>query len=90
MICTTYFLTFFSELIPPTGKYQIGVGVMESNLICRQLLAVCSLIFVPINERKGGRLPIFLSFRISFTEIFYTFALVKKENIEENKKEDEK
>ena len=20
MICTTYFLTFFSELIPPTGK----------------------------------------------------------------------
>ncbi len=21
MICTTYFLTFFSELIPPTGKY---------------------------------------------------------------------
>ena len=23
MICTTYFLTFFSELIPPTGKYNI-------------------------------------------------------------------
>ena len=21
MICTTYFLTFFSELIPPTGEY---------------------------------------------------------------------
>ena len=21
MICTTYFLTFFSELIPPTGYY---------------------------------------------------------------------
>ena len=21
MICTTYFLTFFSELIPPTGIY---------------------------------------------------------------------
>ena len=21
MICTTYFLTFFSELIPPTGFY---------------------------------------------------------------------
>lgn len=24
MICTTYFLTFFSELIPPTGKYNIS------------------------------------------------------------------
>ena len=23
MICTTYFLTFFSELIPPTGLYYI-------------------------------------------------------------------
>ena len=57
----------------------------------RRSLAVSPSTFVlQINERKGGRLPIFLSFRISFTEIFYTFALVKKENIEENKKEDEK
>ena len=24
MICTTYFLTFFSELIPPTGLYNKG------------------------------------------------------------------
>ena len=23
MICTTYFLTFFSELIPPTGNFYI-------------------------------------------------------------------
>ena len=25
MICTTYFLTFFSELIPPTGYFYIGM-----------------------------------------------------------------
>lgn len=27
MICTTYFLTFFSELIPPTGMNYINVKV---------------------------------------------------------------
>jgi hypothetical protein len=25
MICTTYFLTFFSELIPPTGLFIFAV-----------------------------------------------------------------
>ena len=27
MICTTYFLTFFSELIPPTGKFRMKVSL---------------------------------------------------------------
>lgn len=27
MICTTYFLTFFSELIPPTGKLYCFIVV---------------------------------------------------------------
>ena len=27
MICTTYFLTFFSELIPPTGIYIFFVRI---------------------------------------------------------------
>ena len=30
MICTTYFLTFFSELIPPTGKTNTNV-IKEMN-----------------------------------------------------------
>ena len=29
MICTTYFLTFFSELIPPTGKEYIYLNLRE-------------------------------------------------------------
>lgn len=32
MICTTYFLTFFSELIPPTGYYiYILIGIVNPN-----------------------------------------------------------
>ena len=40
MICTTYFLTFFSELIPPTGKLKmeiysslININIKNRNLI---------------------------------------------------------
>ena len=29
MICTTYFLTFFSELIPPTGNI-----ILSQNIRC--------------------------------------------------------
>ena len=29
MICTTYFLTFFSELIPPTGKINIDENIIS-------------------------------------------------------------
>ena len=29
MICTTYFLTFFSELIPPTGKVYVSTFNMQ-------------------------------------------------------------
>ena len=29
MICTTYFLTFFSELIPPTG-YLVNIDKIDS------------------------------------------------------------
>ena len=31
MICTTYFLTFFSELIPPTGSNYINQFRNEVN-----------------------------------------------------------
>ena len=36
MICTTYFLTFFSELIPPTGYIKVscrenGVEIYNRN-----------------------------------------------------------
>lgn len=31
MICTTYFLTFFSELIPPTGIYITTYPLAELN-----------------------------------------------------------
>ena len=33
MICTTYFLTFFSELIPPTGNYYFFIynGLPPNN-----------------------------------------------------------
>lgn len=27
MICTTYFLTFFSELIPPTGYHTFFIAL---------------------------------------------------------------
>ena len=37
MICTTYFLTFFSELIPPTG---IGYIVYVINAIFLWLLLI--------------------------------------------------
>ncbi len=34
MICTTYFLTFFSELIPPTGYvYIISHGVAHAKKV---------------------------------------------------------
>ncbi len=32
MICTTYFLTFFSELIPPTGIYN-KMFIFTQNLL---------------------------------------------------------
>ena len=38
MICTTYFLTFFSELIPPTGidtKFEIPLGDAIFSLLHR-------------------------------------------------------
>lgn len=31
MICTTYFLTFFSELIPPTGSNIMKLYILEKN-----------------------------------------------------------
>ena len=34
MICTTYFLTFFSELIPPTGNiYNNWSGLIKIGLL---------------------------------------------------------
>lgn len=43
MICTTYFLTFFSELIPPTGSNILGFYKKESGYrLCRE-----ALLFVP-------------------------------------------
>ena len=38
MICTTYFLTFFSELIPPTGKdtYKVGWEAIRNARYERQ------------------------------------------------------
>ena len=34
MICTTYFLTFFSELIPPTGYHQHYYDKKEDTPYC--------------------------------------------------------
>ena len=31
MICTTYFLTFFSELIPPTGCYNNSISLNHKH-----------------------------------------------------------
>ncbi len=31
MICTTYFLTFFSELIPPTGVIAYAVLILTKK-----------------------------------------------------------
>ncbi len=32
MICTTYFLTFFSELIPPTGIYLVIFNSIDDRI----------------------------------------------------------
>ena len=36
MICTTYFLTFFSELIPPTGKIILFLSFTTSIMLAYQ------------------------------------------------------
>lgn len=39
MICTTYFLTFFSELIPPTGLSN-SQAMQDSVLVARGIVQV--------------------------------------------------
>ena len=40
MICTTYFLTFFSELIPPTGYYYNNIKTKSPTLTGRTFVYV--------------------------------------------------
>ena len=55
MICTTYFLTFFSELIPPTGYYitKILRKWFQLKVVClhaEDYMLGYYLIFVPPNS----------------------------------------
>lgn len=50
MICTTYFLTFFSELIPPTG---IKISVASSLLVILAVTPQTTKLFGNINTRHN-------------------------------------
>ena len=55
MICTTYFLTFFSELIPPTGNKSIA-EILYNVLNLPQTLKISSAMNTYTYPTDGGKL----------------------------------
>ena len=68
MICTTYFLTFFSELIPPTGIFIYNIKFSKTFT---QLFPDCHL--SQLSHVTGSKACIFCRFSLLFFLTFHEF-----------------
>lgn len=66
MICTTYFLTFFSELIPPTG-YHFSFAFKRNVLL------------LPRNQKTKNDYMKSFTYTFSFFFYFYFSQKVERE-----------
>lgn len=79
MICTTYFLTFFSELIPPTGNYYIR------NNNAEVLKALLEKIIAKMDEDKQLSSVTFVEHQDIFKELGFSVEKEWKRYVKMNK-----